>query len=351
MECKKEYSIAVVGATGNAGMKTLQILAERNFPISNVIAIASERSIGKFVSFKEKTIAVQRFPDVDFSKVDIAFFCAGSRFSAKNAEAVANLGCVIIDKTSYFRLNPKVPLIVPEINANDLKNGAPLGIISTPNCVVVPLAMTLKALSNMAPIERVVVSTYQSVSGAGRKAIDELYHQSKGIISVGNVKPEIFSKQIAFNLIPAIGDIYKSGVTDEEDKISREICKILKSGVRVAVTCVRVPVFIGHAMTVACEFSSDSINEKDARMAFANFDGIITIDRRDEIAFATPTDIQGEDSVYVSRIRKDQTIKNGLIYWVVADNLRKGAALNSVQIVENIISIDSRLDIFKKNIH
>ncbi len=348
MKYAKEYNIAVVGATGNAGMKTLQILAERNFPIDNITVIASEKSVGSSISFKNKTLKVKPFQSIDFSQIHIAFFCAGGTFSRKNAEAVTNQGCVIIDKTSHFRLNPKVPLIIPEINAKILSKGSSLGIISNPNCVAIPLAMTLKALSEIAPIKRVVVSTYQSVSGAGKEAVNELFNQTKKIISAQTLKPEIFQKQIAYNVIPAIGNITASGITDEEEKISSEVCKILKSDVKVAVTCVRVPVFVGHCMSVACEFNK-TISEKNVYDAFEKFDGIITIDRRNEYAeFTTPIDAQGEDNVYVSRIRKDASIKNGLLYWIASDNLRKGAALNSVQIAEELINEDPQLTIFKR---
>ncbi|MDR1982347.1 MAG: aspartate-semialdehyde dehydrogenase [Holosporaceae bacterium] len=348
MKNKNGYNIAVVGATGNAGMQTLQILSERKFPSENVVAIASPRSRGKCVSFGNITLKVQQIADVDFSEIDIAFFCAGSSVSCKNADLVTKAGCVIIDKTSYFRLNPKVPLIIPEINADLLKKGAPLGIISTPNCVAVPLAMTLKALAKMSPLKRAVVSTYQSVSGAGRQAIDELYNQSKTILSAGDSQPEVFTKQIAFNVIPLIGNVYASGSSEEEDKISCEIRKILGIDIQVAVTCVRVPVFIGHAMSVACEFTK-SFREENIYDAFECVEGIAVVDRKNEPElFVTPLDIQGEDAVYVSRIRRDTTVKSGLLYWVATDNLRKGAALNSVQIAETMISLDPKLRKFKK---
>lgn len=347
MKYLRNYNIAVIGATGNAGMTTLQILEERKFPIDTIVAVASERSIGKLVSFKGKEIKVQPFVDVDFSKIDIAILCAGSGFSRNNARQITDAGCTIIDKTSCFRLNPKVPLIVPEINGESLHKGAPLGIISTPNCVAVPLALTLKALMQISSIRRAVVSTYQSVSGAGKNAVEELYSQTKAVLSTGPINPTVFQKQIAFNVIPQIGDTYENGVTDEEDKISSEVCKILKCAVKVAVTCVRVPSFIGHGMSVACEFAKP-ITEKDAYDAFNNSDGIVTLDRRnDSIGVATPIDVQGEDCVYVSRVRLDDTIKNGLLYWVVSDNLRKGAALNSVQIAEEMIRQDPSLKSFK----
>ncbi len=346
MASLRDYNIAVIGATGNAGNNTLKIFAERKFPVNEVFAVASKRSVGKKVSFKNRDLEVQSFDSVDFSKVDLAIFCAGSEFSKKYAKQVTEAGCTIIDKSSYFRFNPKVPLIVPEVNAKILEKGAPLGIISTPNCVAVPLSMTIKALIDVAPIKRVVVSTYQAVSGAGKAASDELYNQTKSVVSSGKVVTDVFSKQIAFNAIPVIGNLYESGVSEEEDKIACEICKLLKSDVRVAVTCVRVPTFIGHGMSVSCEFSKE-ISPEDAYHAFDNFEGILVVDRKEENVVATPLDAQGEDAVFISRVRKDSTVKYGLMFWAVADNLRKGAALNSVQIAEHLIDIDPNLKLFK----
>ena len=346
MRTSRKYNVAVVGATGNAGNNTMKILAERDFPVEKIFAVASEKSVGKRISFRKQNLEVQSFSSVDFSKVDLAIFCAGSKFSQKHAKEVAEAGCTIIDKSSYFRLNPKVPLIVPEVNAKIMSKGAPLGIISTPNCVAVPLAMTLKALTAVAPIKRAVVSTYQAVSGAGKAATDELYNQTKAVISSGEVVTDVFSKQIAFNAIPVIGNLNGSGVSEEEDKISSEICKILKTDVKVAVTCVRVPVFIGHGISVACEFTKE-VSDEMAYQAFDDFEGILTLDRRDNNVVATPLDSQGEDAVFVSRVRKDCTAKNGLMFWAVADNLRKGAALNSVQIAELMIDIDPKLRSFK----
>jgi aspartate-semialdehyde dehydrogenase len=349
MTAKRKYNVAVIGATGNVGMKTLQILEERNFPLNSIAAIASERSWRKPLSFGNRNIHAQTLKEVDFSSIDLAIFCAGGGVSRQYAESIAEAGCVVLDKTSHFRMDPRVPLIIPEVNRGVLQNGSPLGIISTPNCVATPLAMTLKALSNLSPVKRVVVSTYQSVSGAGRCAIDVLYSQSKCLTTnAGALKSDIFPKQIAFNVIPLVGDLYLSGVSDEEDKIAGEIRKILMSDIKVAVTCVRVPVFIGHAMAVYCELSKP-FTDKDAYQAFENFDGILIVDRRDEGGvFVTPLDVRGEDSVYVSRIRLDPFVQNGLMYWVVADNLRKGAALNSVQIAEHLISLDPTLNIFKR---
>lgn len=348
MRYTKEYSVAIVGATGSTGSKTIEILAERKFPVANLIPIASNRFMGREVSFRNKSMKVNTMDSVDFADVDLAFFCAGNAVSRKYADFVTGKGCVIIDKSSYFRLNSKVPLVIPEVNANVLKKGASLGIVSTPNCVVTPLAMVLKALSEVSAVKRVVVSTYQSVSGAGRRAIDELFNQTKTIISAGTPSSEIFSKQIAYNVLPVIGDLNALGVSDEEEKIGSEICKLLKSDVKVAVTCVRVPTFIGHCMSVACEFVKP-VTEDDAYDAFDSFEGIVTLDRRDgNGVFATPIDIQGEDGVFVSRVRRDYTTKNGLMLWIACDNLRKGAALNSVQIAEEMVAEDPQLNSFRK---
>ncbi len=347
MKNSKNYNVAVVGATGNAGNNTLNILAERNFPVNKVFAVASQKSVGKKVSFKNQNLEVQSFESVDFSQIDLAIFCAGSDFSKKHAQQVTEAGCIIIDKSSYFRFNPKVPLVIPEVNAKILDKGAPLGIISTPNCVAVPLAMAIKALSDISPVKRVVVSTYQAVSGAGRAATDELYNQTKAVVSSGEVVTDVFSKQIAFNVIPVIGNLYGSGISEEEDKVACEICKILKSDVKVAVTCVRVPTFIGHGMTVACEFSKE-ISPEMAYHAFEDFEGILTVDRKEDNIVATPLDAQGENAVFISRVRKDPTVKNGLMFWAVTDNLRKGAALNSVQIAELLVDIDPKLKLFKR---
>lgn len=346
MKNPRRYNVAVIGATGNTGSNVLKILAERNFPVENVYAVASERSVGKIVSYKNQNLKVTNFPSVDFSKIDIAIFCAGSEFSGKHARSVTEAGCTVIDKTSYFRLNPQVPLIVPEVNLKDLEKGAPIGIIATPNCVATPLSMVLSPLSKISPIKRIVVSTYQAVSGAGKKAIDELYNQTKSLISVGDVAKEVFSKQIAFNVIPSIGEIYDSGISGEEDKISLEIRKILRADIKSAVTCVRVPVFIGHGISVACEFSK-TITVELARQTLEEFEGILLVDNREEEVFVTPLEAQGEDSVFVSRIRQDYSVKNGLLLWIVSDNLRKGAALNSVQIAEHMIAIDPKLKLFK----
>ena len=345
---QRRYNVAVVGATGNAGMTTLQILAERKFPMENIVVVASKNSVGKVVSCGDRILKINDISEIDFSKFDLAIFCAGSAVSAKYAENVTKSGCCIIDKTSHFRFDPHVPLIVPEVNGDMLQKGAQ-GIISTPNCVATPLSVSLKALSNINTIRRIVVSTYQSVSGAGKKAIEELYSQTKNVISALKNSNEVFPKQIAFKVIPLIGDL-NSGVSGEEEKISREICKILKLPIRVAVTCVRVPVFIGHAMSVACEFENP-MKLHDVYDAFNNMEGLVVVDRRDRNnGFSTPMDVQGEDGIHISRVRKDTTVENGVLYWIACDNLRKGAALNSVQIAETMIKIDPTLGIFKSKV-
>lgn len=345
---EKTYNVAIVGATGNTGAATIEILEDRKFPTANLIPIASKRLSGRKISFRKKTIKVCALEDIDFSEVDLTFFCAGNAVSCKYANQVASSGSVVIDKSSYFRLNPKVPLVIPEVNTVSLMRGILLGIISTPNCIVVPLALTLKALSEVSPIKRVVVSTYQSVSGAGRRAIDELYSQTKAVIAAARPVVEVFPKQIAYNVIPTIGNINEFGYCEEEEKISAEICKILKADIKVAITCVRVPTFIGHCLSLACEFTKP-ITEEDVFEVFNNANGIVTLDRRKEGIYATPVDVQGEDAVYVSRIRKDPTVKHGVILWVACDNLRKGAALNSVQIAETLVKDDPSLVKFKKH--
>lgn len=343
----KEYNIAIIGATGSTGMETLKILEERKFPISEVTLCASMNSCGKILSFKNKTIKVQSISDIDFSKQDIAFFCAGTSVSRKYAKDAAKQGCIIIDKTACFRLDPTIPLVVPEVNGNALEKGSKSGIISTPNCVAVPLSMALKAILKFSRIKRVIVSTYQAVSGAGKNAMDTLTTETKNFISLNNAHvSEVFQKPIAFNVIPVIGDILSDGFSDEEDKIRSEILKLLKSDVKVAVTCVRVPTFIGHCMSVVCELNSEISD--DFSGIFNDFEGIKVIDsREDNKTFTTPIECQGKDFVFINRIRKDMTVKNGLMFWIACDNLRKGAALNSVQIAERIIEIDPKLKKFR----
>ena len=332
---KKKYNIAVIGATGNVGRETLSILDERNFPIDNIYAVASRSSLGKEVSFGEhkilKTIAID---SLDFKDVDIAFFAAGSDVSKEYAPKAAKAGCIVIDKSSYYRMDPKVPLIVPEVNPEAIKGHQ--NIIANPNCSVIPLMVALKPLDDEAQIKRIVVSTYQSVSGAGKQAMDELFQQTKGMFIYQDAAPSAFTKRIAFNVIPHIDDFMDSGATKEEWKMSSETKKILGSDIELTATCVRVPVFVGHSAAVNIEFE-EKITPAQAKKLLQATPGIVVLDRNQDGGYATPIDVVREDSVFVSRVRKDPTVDSGLNLWIVADNLRKGAALNSVQIAELLI--------------
>lgn len=340
-----KYNIAVIGATGNVGHNVLSILAERHFPVGEVFALASGRSIRRQVSFGNDVLNVQQVDGFDFSNTDICFMCASSEVSKKYANIVTDNGGTVIDKSAYFRLYPDVPLIIPEVNGNLLRNGAKRGIISTPNCVAVPLAMVLSPIDKLFPIKRVVVSTYQSVSGAGKEAINELDTQTRAAYSNASADSHVFQKMIAFNVIPEIGTRLKSGETDEENKIKSEIFKIFNGNIRTAVTSVRVPVFIGHGMSVACEFNK-KVDIDQVLDVLSDSEGIRLIDRDDFVV--TPLDVQNEDEVFVSRIRKDDSVAHGLLMWIAADNMRKGAALNGVQIAEKMLEIDSSLMEFKK---
>jgi aspartate-semialdehyde dehydrogenase len=331
----KKYNIAIVGATGNVGREILSILDEREFPVDNVYVIASQASLGKDVSFGEQVILkIQTIDSVDFKNVDIAFFCAGSAVSKEYAEKIAADGCIVIDKSSYFRMNKKVPLIVPEVNAEDMKNHK--NIIASPNCSTIPLMVALKPLHDEAQIKRIVVSTYQSVSGSGKAAMDELFNQTKGMFTYQEPEPKEFTKRIAFNIIPHIDDFMPSGATKEEWKMEAETKKILGQDVELSATCVRVPVFIGHSAAVNIEFEED-LSLAEARKLIKSAPGIELVDKHQDAGYATPIDIVREDAVFVSRLRKDPTVDSGLSMWVVSDNLRKGAALNAVQIAEALI--------------
>ncbi len=332
----KKYNVAVIGATGNVGREVLNTLVEREFPISKIYAVASPESIGKSVSFGEDTIKTYQITDIDFADIDFAFFCAGSKISGKYAKLAADKGCVVIDKSSLFRLDKDVPLIVPEANINALKDFKIGGIVSNPNCCTIPLAVALKPLDNIAKIKRIVISTYQSVSGAGKAAMDELYIQTKAKYVFENKKPEVFENQIAFNLFPHIGDFREDGQTDEEYKIQQELKKIIGNHIEVSVTCVRVPVFVSHSISVNVQFEK-TIDAKEAQEILSDIDEIIVYSDENETKYATPVDVVESDGVYVSRIRNDSSCKNTLNMWVVTDNLRKGAALNAVQIAEEII--------------
>ena len=328
------YKVAVIGATGNVGREILQTLYERDFPVDEVIALASERSIGREVSFGDDTILkVRDLATFDFKGIDIALSSPGAKVSAIHSPRAGAAGCVVIDNTSQFRMDPDVPLVVPEVNPQAIAGYKKRGIIANPNCSTIQMVVALKPLHSVARIKRVVVSTYQSVSGAGKEAMDELFNQTRAIFVNDPVKPECFTKQIAFNVIPHIDMFMDDGSTKEEWKMAVETRKILDPDIAVHATCVRVPVFVGHAEAVNVEFESP-ITEGQAREALRRAPGITVIDHRANEGYVTPVESAGEDVVYVSRLRKDPTVQYGLSFWCVADNLRKGAALNAVQIAE-----------------
>ncbi|HIF25473.1 MAG TPA: aspartate-semialdehyde dehydrogenase [Micavibrio sp.] len=330
------YKVAVVGATGNVGHEMLKTLHERNFPVSDVVALASRRSVGREVSFGDHDLKVQDLATFDFKGVDIVLSSPGAKVSAEYSPKAAKAGAVVIDNTSHFRMDPDVPLVVPEVNPEAIAGHTKKGIIANPNCSTIQMVVALKPLHDIAKIKRVVVSTYQSVSGAGKSAMDELFSQTRSIY-MNDVKPaEEFAKQIAFNVIPQIDVFMDDGMTKEEWKMVVETKKILDPSIKVAANCVRVPVFVGHAEMVNVEFEDD-IDAKTAKRAFRDFEGITLIDLESEMEFVTPSEIAGEDDVFVSRVREDPTLENGINFWCVADNLRKGAALNTVQIAEKLI--------------
>lgn len=331
------YKVAVVGATGNVGREMLQILEERNFPVSEVVPLASKRSEGKRVSYGEnETLVTQVLDDYDFKGTDIALFSPGSEISAIYAPKAAAAGCVVIDNTSKFRMDEDVPLVVPEVNPEAIAGYTKRNIIANPNCSTIQMVVALKPLHDAARIKRVVVATYQSVSGAGKEAMDELYNQTKGFYMDKRIEPAKFSKQIAFNLIPQIDSFLDNGYTKEEMKMVNETKKILDPSISVSATCVRVPVFTCHSEAVNIEFESP-ISADEARSILRGAEGVTLLDEPKNMGFATPFECKREDDVFVSRIRQDPTVENGLNIWVVADNLRKGAALNAVQIAERLV--------------
>jgi aspartate-semialdehyde dehydrogenase len=328
------FKVAVVGATGNVGREMLSILAERGVPASEVIAVASERSAGGEVSYGEDDVLkVEDLERFDFRGIDIALFSPGAKVSAVHAPRAAKTGAIVIDNTSQFRMDPDVPLVVPEVNPGAIAQYEKRGIIANPNCSTIQMVVALKPLHDLARIKRVVVSTYQSVSGAGREGMDELFHQTRGIYVNDLPTKEVFTKQIAFNCIPHIDVFMEDGATKEEWKMAVETRKILDPDIAVAATCVRVPVFIGHAEAVNVEFERP-ISVEQARAALRAAPGVSVMDHRVDEGYVTPQECAGEDPVFVSRIRRDPTVKHGLSLWVVADNLRKGAALNAVQIAD-----------------
>lgn len=334
----KKYNIAVVGATGNVGREVLQVLFEREFPVGEIYALASERSEGKEVAFGDtKRLKVQNLDKFDFKGVDIALFSPGASVSKIHAPRAAAAGCVVIDNTSCFRYEGDIPLIVPEVNPEDLKNYKNRNIIANPNCSTIQMVTALKPLHDLAVIKRVVVSTYQSVSGAGKDAMDELYNQTKKVYVNDINDPVKFTKRIAFNVIPHIDVFMDDGNTKEEWKMVAETKKILDSSIDVSATCVRVPVFVGHSESVNIEFKKP-IDEKAVYDALEEAPGVIVMDRREDGGYITPIECVGHPDVFVSRIRRDNTIKNGINMWIVSDNIRKGAALNAVQIAEELIN-------------
>lgn len=331
------YNIAIAGATGNVGREMMQILSERNFPADTIYALASSRSVGKEVSYGEdKTLIVEDMEHFDFGKVDIVFSSPGGAVSKKFSPIAAAAGAVVIDNTSVFRMDPDVPLVVPEVNPQALDKYKKKGIIANPNCSTIQMMVALKPLHDAFKIKRVVVSTYQSVSGGGKDAMDELFRQTRGIYVNEPVEKECFTKQIAFNCIPHIDVFMDDGFTKEEWKMMAETKKILDPDISVVATCVRVPVFVSHSEAITIE-TELPIDEKSARQAWAKADGIVVVDYRKDEGYVTPIESAGEDATYISRIRKDPTVKNGLAFWCVSDNLRKGAALNTVQIAEHLI--------------
>ena len=328
------YKVVVAGATGNVGREMLNILAEREFPVDEIVALASRKSLGTEISFGEKTLKTKDLETFDFKGWDIALFAIGSEATKIYAPRAAATGCVVIDNSSLYRYDPQIPLIVPEVNPDAIFGYKAKNIIANPNCSTAQMVVALKPLHDRARIKRVVVATYQSVSGAGKEAIDELWDQTKGMYVPGQgVAPRIFPKQIAFNVIPQIDVFLDSGETKEEWKMVAETKKILDPKIKVSATCVRVPVFVGHSEAINVEFD-EPIDWEEAQDILREAPGVLLIDKREPGGYITPVECVGEYATYVSRVRQDPTVENGLSLWVVSDNLRKGAALNAVQIAE-----------------
>jgi aspartate-semialdehyde dehydrogenase len=328
--------IAVAGATGNVGREILNLLAERKFPATEVVALASPNSVGKKVSYGKQDLTVQSLESYDFKGTAISLFSPGGKISAIHAPRAANAGCIVIDNTSHFRMDPNIPLIVPEVNPGDIASYKKTNIISNPNCSTIQMVVALKPLHDFAKIKRIVVSTYQAVSGAGKEAMDELYNSTKKIYENQQLPPQKFSKRIAFNVIPQIDVFMEDGVTKEEWKMKVETKKILDQNILVEATCVRVPVFNCHSESVNIEFEKP-ITPDQARQLLDRAEGVLVIDKPEQMQFATPAEISTHDPVYVSRIRQDKSLKHGLSMWIVGDNLKKGAALNAVQIAEILV--------------
>ncbi len=331
------FKVAVVGATGNVGREMLNILDEREFPADEVIALASRRSIGVDVSYGDKTLKCKELEHYDFYDVDICLMSAGGSVSKEWSPKIGAQGAVVIDNSSAWRYDQDVPLIVPEVNADAVAGFRKKNIIANPNCSTAQLVVALKPLHDKAKIKRVVVSTYQSVSGAGKDAMDELFSQTKSVFQLNEVEAKKFPKRIAFNVIPEIDVFQDDGYTREEWKMVVETKKILDPKIKLTATCVRVPVFIGHSEAVNIEFENP-ITTDEAREVLRKAPGCIVIDKREPGGYVTPYECAGEDATYISRIREDATVENGLVMWIVSDNLRKGAALNAVQIAECLIN-------------
>ncbi|NJM29744.1 MAG: aspartate-semialdehyde dehydrogenase [Rhizobiales bacterium] len=335
------YKVAVVGATGNVGREMLNILAEREFPADEVHAIASRKSIGVEVSYGDRTLKCKDLEQFDFSGIDFCIMSAGSAVSKDWSPRIGAMGAIVIDNSSCWRYDPEVPLIVPEVNAGALeeymKRNKRRNIIANPNCSTAQLVVALKPLHDVAKIKRVVVATYQSVSGAGKEGLDELWDQTKGIFVTDQPTPKKFTKQIAFNVIPHIDVFMDSGDTKEEWKMMAETKKILDKNIKLTATCVRVPVFVGHSEAVNIEFEQP-ISAEEAREILREAPGCMVVDKRENGGYVTPVECVGDFATFISRIREDATIENGLNLWIVSDNLRKGAALNAVQIAESIIN-------------
>ncbi|MGI8724501.1 MAG: aspartate-semialdehyde dehydrogenase [Methyloceanibacter sp.] len=331
------YKVAVIGATGNVGREMLNILSEREFPADEVIALASRRSMGVEVSYGDARLKCRDLENFDFRGIDFALMSAGSTVSKEWSPRIGAQGCVVIDNSSCWRYDADVPLIVPEVNADAIKGFRKKNIIANPNCSTAQLVVVLKPLHDAAKIKRVVVSTYQSVSGAGKDAMDELWNQTKGIFVTDTPEPKTFSKQIAFHVIPHIDVFMEDGSTKEEWKMSAETKKILDPKIKLTATCVRVPVFVGHSEAVNIEFVNP-ITAREAQDILREAPGVLVVDKREPGGYVTPVECVGDYATYVSRIREDQTLDSGLSLWIVSDNLRKGAALNTVQIAETLIN-------------
>lgn len=330
------FKVAVVGATGNVGREMLNILEERGFPVSEVVALASRRSQGTEVSFGDKTLKVKALEGYDFSDTDIAVMSAGGNVSKEWSPRIGKQGCVVIDNSSAFRYDPEVPLIVPEVNPDAIEGFSRKNIIANPNCSTAQLVVALKPLHDAATIKRIVVATYQSVSGAGKEGMDELFTQTRAVFVADPVEAKKFTKRIAFNVIPHIDVFMEDGSTKEEWKMMAETKKMLDPKIKLTATCVRVPVFIGHSEAVNVEFEKP-ITADEARDILREAPGCLVIDKHEDGGYITPIESAGEDATYISRIREDSTLDNGLNMWIVSDNLRKGAALNAVQIAELLV--------------